>query len=88
MTVPSPMVSRVGADGHVRGEDHHATPNLRAQRPQVEVEQRRTGEEHNRVPPDQRLDNPESDVRQTPDADLLRLPATDQDPLRQDRNEQ
>ena len=77
---------QVGADGHVRGEDHHAAPDLRAQRPQIEVEQRRTGEQHNRVPPHQRLDDPEPDVRQAPDADLLGLPATDQDPLRQDRN--
>ena len=77
---------QVGADGHVGGQDHNAAPDLRAQRPQIEVEQRRTGEQHNRVPPHQRLDDPESHVRQAPDADRLGLPATDQDPLRHNRN--
>src|SRR3989441_5665718 len=39
-----------------------------------------------RVRADQGLDDPEADVCQTPDADLLGLPTTDEDPLRQDRN--
>ncbi len=77
---------QIGADGHVCREDHNAASDLRAQRPQIKVEQRRTGEQHNRVPPHQRLDNPKPDIRQAPDADLLWFPSTDQDPLRQDRN--
>ena len=40
---------QVGADGHVRGKDHHAAPDLRAQRPQIERKQRRTGEKDDRV---------------------------------------
>ena len=77
---------QVGADRHVVGQDHHAAADLRAQCPQVEIEQRRTGEQNDRIAPDQGFDDPEAHVRQAPDADLLRLPATDQDPLRQDRN--
>src|SRR5215218_6671357 len=72
---------QVYADGDLPGEDHDAAPDLRAQRAQVEIEQRRTREQDNRIPPDQRLDDPEADVRQAPDADLLRLPSTDEDPF-------
>ena len=76
---------QVGADGHMRGEDHNVAPDLRAQRPQVEREQRRTREQRSGSA-DQRLDNPEAEIRQAPDADRPGLPSTNQDPLRQDRD--
>jgi hypothetical protein len=68
------------------GEDHGACPDLGAQRPQIKRIQRRTdGQESQRVRPDQRLDDPEADIRQAPDADLLGLPPANQHPFRQDR---
>ena len=85
MTAPSPIVSRSVHTGHVPGEDHDAPADLRAQRPQVEHVERRPDEQDQRVRPDQRLDDPEADVGEAPDADLLGLPAPDEHPLRQDR---
>ena len=78
---------QVGAHRHAPGEDHRVAPDLRAERPQVQRVERRTGEQDQRVPLDQRLDDPEADVRQAPDADLLRLPPADEHPLHQDRKE-
>ena len=62
-------------------------PTLAPKRPQVpHVQRRADGQEGQRVRPDQRLDDPEADVAQAPDADLLRLPPADEHPLGQDRN--
>ena len=84
MIVPSPMVSRSVQMGTC--VDKITTPpDLRTERPQVEVEQRRTREQHNGFRRTSVL-TIQKRVCQAPDADRLRLPSTDQDPLRQDRN--
>ena len=77
----------VGADRRVLGEDHDARADLRAERPEVERVERRAGEQEHRVDPDQRADEPEAEVAHAPDRDLLRLPAADQRPLDDDRQD-
>ena len=77
---------QIGAHRHTPGEDRDARPDFRAQRPEIKrVEGRANEQKGARVRPDQGLDDPEADVDQTPDADLLGLPTTDEHPLRQDR---
>ena len=79
---------QVGAHRHGPGEDHDAPADLRAQRPQVEQVQRGAGEQRTSgLALDQRLDDPEADVRQAPDADLPGLPPADQHPLGHDRQQ-
>ena len=58
--------------------------DFRAQRPQVKYIERRTDEQDHWIQPDQRLDEPEAEVRKAPNADLLRLPAPDEQPLQED----
>src|SRR3989454_6915893 len=77
----------IGAHGDVPREDHHPRPDFRAERPQIERVQRRTDEQiRARVRPDQGLGDPEADIGEAPDAYALWLPATDDQPLRGDRN--
>ena len=77
----------VGAYRHAPGEDHDAGPDFRAQSPQIEQVHGRTYEHAGgRARSDERLDDPEADVSEAPQADPLRLPTADEHPLRRDRN--
>src|SRR5262245_29136839 len=77
---------QIGAYRHAAGEDHDAWPDPRPQRPQIERVERRADEEQGtRVGADQRLDDPEADVGQAPDLNLIPFPATDERPLGRDR---
>jgi len=79
---------QVGADGHVLGEDHHAAADPGAQRPQVQHVQRGAHEQPGqRVGDDHRLDEPEPEVGQAPRPDAPRLPAADEEPLGQHRQD-
>ena len=84
-----PCVDRqeIGTYRHTPGEDHGSGPDFRAQRLQIEPIQGRTDEQAGgRARPDERLDDPEADVGEAPQADMLGLPAADERPLRGDRN--
>src|SRR6185369_11711842 len=77
----------IGTHGDFPREDQDTRPDLRAQRPQIQPVQRRTDEKMDaRVRPDQGLDDPEADVAKTPKPDALGFPATDDQPLGDDRN--
>src|SRR5207253_9743397 len=74
---------QIGAHRHTPGEDRDARPDFRAQRPEIKrVEGRANEQKGARVRSDQGLDDPEADVYENPDADLLGLRTTDEDPLR------
>src|SRR5205814_4675749 len=78
---------QIGAHRHAPGEDHDAGPDSRAQRPQVkEVHGRADEHAGGRARSDERLDDPEPEVSEAPQADVLALPTADEHPLRRDRN--
>ena len=79
---------QVRTDGDVLAEDQHAAADPCPQRPQVQRVQRRVDEQMGQgVQDDERLDEPEAEVRDAPHPDALRLEASDQDPLRGDREQ-
>ena len=75
---------QVGAHRHGRGKDRHTAPDFRAQRPQVKHVERRAGKSGQRAGSDQCFDDPEAEVGQAPERDLLRLPPADEQPFRHD----
>src|SRR2546426_9409188 len=78
---------QIGTQRHAPGEDHDARSDFRAQCPKIEHVQGRADEQTGgRARPDERFDDPEADVCEAPDADLLGLPTADEHPLRGDRN--
>src|SRR5919197_1003650 len=76
----------IGADRHAPGQDQRAGPDFRAQRLEIERVYGRADEQTGgRARPNERLDDPEADVRQAPQPDALGLPAADEQPLCGDR---
>lgn len=78
---------QIGTERHMAGEDRDARPDPRAQRPEVERVERRSDEEDERIRADECPDDPETEVRQAPDADPPILPAPHEDPFGEDRCE-
>src|SRR5206468_7357779 len=73
--------------GDAPGQNQDPGPDLRAQRSQVESVEGRTDEHMDAgVPADQGLDDPEADVVEAPQTDLLGLPTAYEEPLRADGN--
>src|SRR5205807_7700813 len=66
---------------------HDTGPDFRAQSHQIEHVHGRTYEHAGgRARSDERLDDPEPEVSEAPQSDVLCLPTADEHPLRRDRN--
>src|SRR5207248_6538787 len=66
---------QIGTHRHAPGEDHDARSDFRAQCPKIEHVQGRADEQPSGgARPDESFDDPEADVGEAPDADLLGLP--------------
>src|SRR5262249_15296744 len=77
----------IGTYRHAPGEDHDAWSDFRAQSPQIQHVQGRAEEQTGgRARPDEGLHDPEADICETPQADLLGFPTANEHPLRHDRN--
>src|SRR3954465_11676584 len=98
ITVPSPIVRRpvqtgthrdmMTTPGPAAGQEDGAPADACPQRPQVQRKDRRTAHQADQeIGADEGRDQPEPDVTQAPDADLPRLPAPDEQPLRGDRQD-
>ncbi len=75
----------IGADRNMRGKDQRVPADLRAEGAQIQRVDRRAGKQNHRVELHQRLDEPEARVPEAPNANSLRLPASDEHPLQEDR---
>lgn len=78
---------QVSANRHASGEDDDASADLGAQGPEVEQVDRRAGEQHEWVCLDEGFDEPEADMLKAPDAEVVGLPAPDESPLGNDRED-
>ena len=77
---------QVGDERHPPGDDQRAPADVGAERAEEQVVDRRAGREGDGTDPQERLDRPQPEVGSAPDPDLGLPPASDQDPLDQDRD--
>ena len=78
---------QVGADRQHRGGDVRMRADLRAQQPQIAVEQRRAGEQHHRIEAHQLPHRPPAQIAAAPQREAAGLPAADQQPLQRHREQ-